>query len=153
MTCSCCGEERTTDNLTALQCHPEVAICRGCIGWLREQSGVIDSTPVLPVRALDEAVAFYTAAGFEVRVHDRGGYAFVSYDDESTFDIGHEEGLENESNHAGCYLIVPDVDEWHARLASLDCSITPERDEDYGMREFALTDPSGNRVRFGRAVA
>ena len=109
MTCSCCGEERTTDNLTALQCHPEVAICRGCIGWLREQSGVIDSTPVLPVRALDEAVAFYTAAGFEVRVHDRGGYAFVSYDDESTFDIGHEEGLENESNHAGCYLIVPDV--------------------------------------------
>lgn len=139
--------------MAALQCHPEVTVCRGCVGWLREQTGGIDSTPILPVRDMDEAVEFYAAAGFDVRVHEGGGYGFVNHDDESIFDLGYEEGFNVESSRAGCYLIVPDPDGWHARLTSLGYRVTPLRNEDYGMREFALTDPSGNHLRFGHSIA
>lgn len=138
--------------MAALLCHPDVTVCRGCVGWLREQTAVIDSTPILPVRDMDEAVAFLDAAGFDVRVFEGGGYAFVKHDDESVFDLGHENGFNVESNRAGCYLIVPSPDEWHTRLTSLGYLVTPLRDEDYGMREFTLTDPSGNHIRFGHAV-
>jgi len=153
MKCSCCGEVRDTETMAALRCQPEVTVCRACVGWLREQTGVLDSTPILPVRDMEEAVGFYAAAGFDVRVHDGGGYGFVSHDDESVFDLGHENGLDVASNRAGCYLIVPSPDEWHARLTSLRYRVTPLRNEDYGMREFALTDPSGNHLRFGHSIA
>jgi hypothetical protein len=43
-----------------------------CIGWLRAQSGVPDSTPILPVRDIDEAVTFYESAGFDARVYEGG---------------------------------------------------------------------------------
>jgi hypothetical protein len=114
---------------------------------------VIDSTPILPVRDMVEAVAFYEAAGFDVRVYEGGSYAFVNHDDESVFDLGYEDGFDVESNRAGCYLIVPSPDEWHACLTSLGYPVTPLRDENYGMREFALTDPSGNHIRFGHGLA
>lgn len=94
--------------MAALQRQPEVTVCRACVRWLREQTGAIDSTPILPVRYMDEAIEFYEAAGFEVRVHEGGDYGFVNHDDESVFDLGHKEGLNVESSRAGCYLIVPD---------------------------------------------
>ena len=95
---------------------------------------------------------FYEAAGFHVHVykdgHEDGGYAFVSYDDESVFDLG----LETSAAGAGCYVRVPDIDDWHTRLTRLGYNVTAIRDEPWGMREFALTDPSGNRLRFGQGI-
>ena len=61
MQCSCCGEER--DQVVGLMCHEDVKICRGCIGWLRANAGVLDSTPILPVADMDVAVSFYEQAG------------------------------------------------------------------------------------------
>src|SRR6478735_54137 len=105
MDCSCCGEPYDSAELTALQCHAEVQLCRGCIGWLAQRSGMIDVTPTLPVLDMAESVAFYDGAGFEVRVYD-GGFAFVSHDGQSVFDLG----LEPVAAGAGAYLIVPDPD-------------------------------------------
>ncbi len=59
-------------------------------------------TPILPVRDLDEAVAFYESAGFEARVHAGGGFAFVSYRDESVFDLDPVHGFDPTTNSAGC---------------------------------------------------
>ncbi len=87
VTCSCCGEERDEDQIAALLCHPDVKLCRVCIGWLGGQAGRPDSTPILPVRDLDAACAFYEAAGFDVRQYEGGGFAFVEYQDESVFDL------------------------------------------------------------------
>ncbi len=148
MTCSCCGHERNAAELTALRCHPEVQVCRGCIGWLVEASGSIDVTPTLPVLDMGAAVAFYETAGFEVRVYEGGGFAFVSFDDRSVFDLG----LEPAAGGAGAYLIVPDPDGWHARLEGEGLPVSDLADQDYGMREFTLTDPFGNRLRFGRSL-
>jgi hypothetical protein len=83
--CFCCGEQRESAELTALRCHPEVQVCRSCIGWLVEQSGSVDVTPTLPVLDMDLAVDFYESVGFQVHVYEGGGFAFVSLKGRSVF--------------------------------------------------------------------
>jgi predicted enzyme related to lactoylglutathione lyase len=150
--CWCCGEQ--PERLVGLLCHDEVKICSVCIRWLRANAGVIDATPILPVVDMAASIAFFRAAGFKVREYQDGGtYAFVTYDDESVFDIDQAEiAMTPDTNGAGCYLIVPDVDGWHARLHGMGHAVTDLVDEPWGMREFTLTDPSGNRIRFGRSI-
>ena len=150
-TCSCCGEER--DRLVGLHCRDDVQVCPACVGWLRARLGVVDSTPILPVRDMDASIVFYERAGFDVRRYDGGGYSFVTVDYNSVFDLDVTDApMEPATNYAGCYLIVPAVDEWHDRLASLDLDVTAVEDQPWGMREFTLVDPSGNRVRFGQST-
>jgi hypothetical protein len=152
MKCSCCGEERDPTTLASLRCDADVRVCRACTGWLRGQVGVLDVTPTLPVVDMGEAVAFYEAAGFDVHVYEGGGYAFVRHDDESVFDLGLESDMDPATNKAGCYVIVPQPDEWHSVFANLEYPVTDPRDQEYGMREFTLTDPSGNQLRFGHSI-
>ncbi|MGH3450405.1 MAG: bleomycin resistance protein [Haloechinothrix sp.] len=117
------------------------------------------ATPTLPVVDLAEAVAFYERAGFGVRVYtdehgDGGdGFAFVDYDGQSVFDLDTAAAMDAVANRAGCYLIAKEADAWHARMAAANLPITPIADQPWGMREFTLTDPSGNRVRIGRSIA
>ena len=138
--------------MAALSCHDDVKVCRACISWLRGRVGMLDVTPTLPVVDMDQSVAFYEAAGFDVRVYEGGGFAFVRHDGESAFDLGLESGMDPATNKAGCYVIVPVPDEWHALFTELQYPVTELRDEDYGMREFTLTDPSGNHLRFGHSI-
>lgn len=153
MSCACCGEAKTT---VALRSRDDVALCRDCLGWLAGQIGV-SSTPTLPVVDIAEAVAFYERAGFGVRIYtdDNGeggdGFAFVDYRGESVFDLDAATDMDPRTNRAGCYLITNDADDWHARLTAAGLPVTPIADQPWGMREFTLTDPSGNHVRIGRA--
>jgi catechol 2,3-dioxygenase-like lactoylglutathione lyase family enzyme len=151
MECSCCGEDQAV--VVPLRCHGEVEVCRGCIGWLRGRAGIVDSTPILPVLDMGAAVAFYESAGFEVHRYESGGYAFVQFDDESVLDLDvAEPALDRAANNAACYLIVPDVREWHARLSSAGLPVTSLEDRPWGMREFTLTDPDGNELRIGHSI-
>ena len=115
------------------------------------------STPTLPVLDLKDAIDFYERAGFGVRVYkededDPGdGFAFVNYDGQSVFDLDVVD-TDPARNRAGCYLIVQDVDGWHARMAADGLPVTALEDQPWGMREFALTDPSGNKIRIGRSI-
>jgi catechol 2,3-dioxygenase-like lactoylglutathione lyase family enzyme len=133
-----------------------VALCRDCLEWLLGEIGVI-STPTLPVRDMSEAIAFYEQAGFGVRVYRDGegdpgeGFAFVDYDGQSVFDLDVVD-VEPGRNRAGCYLIMKDADAWHGRLDAAGLPVTPIVDQPWGMREFTLTDPSGNHIRIGRGV-
>jgi hypothetical protein len=52
----------------------------------------------------------------------------------------------------GSPLIVPDPDGWHFRLAADGLPVTALEDQPWGMREFTLTDPSGNNVRIGHSA-
>lgn len=153
MSCACCGADKHT---VALRSRDDVELCRDCAEWVAGQLGVT-STPTLPVVDMIEAVAFYERAGFGVRIYsDEGdtgeGFAFVDYDGQSVFDLDAAVGMDPRANRAGCYLIVADADAWHARMRSAGLAVTPMQDQPWGMREFALTDPSGNRVRIGRAT-
>jgi uncharacterized glyoxalase superfamily protein PhnB len=150
--CSCCGEERET---VALASRDDVQVCRDCVEWLAGQLGV-SSTPTLPVTGLEEAIAFYERAGFGVRVYAEpggqpGDFAFVDFDGQSVFDLDVVD-IDPARNGAGCYLVVKDVDGWHARMQVADLPVTPVADQPWGMREFTLTDPSGNHIRIGRSV-
>jgi uncharacterized glyoxalase superfamily protein PhnB len=114
--------------------------------------GVAEVTPILPVRDLEEALGFYKTAGFDVRAYDDGGYAFVSYQDEGAFDLDEIEGLDRTTNAAGCFIVVDRVDQWHHELEAAGLPVTRVENQPWGMREFTLTDPSGNRLRIGRGV-
>lgn len=155
MTCSCCGQDKAT---AALRSRDDVELCRDCVEWLLARLGVT-STPTLPVRDMAEAVAFYQRAGFGVRVYtdddgDAGdGFAFVDFDGQSVFDLGAAPDLDPTANRAGCYLISNDADSWHTRMSASGLPVTSIADQPWGMREFALTDPSGNRVRIGRGMS
>ena len=153
MACSCCGRERET---VALKSHEDVRLCRECIDWLSSKIGVT-STPTLPVTDMADSMKFYERAGFNVRLYREGeedpgeGFAFVDYDGVSVFDLDFID-IDPDRNGAGCYLVVLDADAWHARMTSAGLPITPIADQPWGMREFTLTDPSGNHVRIGHAT-
>ena len=132
-------------------CHYEIRVCRDCVGWLASRVGVIDVTPTLPVAEMVEAVRFCEAAGLVVRQHAEG-FAFVHLDGQSVFDLDLIPGLDRSKNHAGCYVITPDVDGWHVRLVAAGPSVTAIVDRPWGMHEFTLTDPSGNNIRVGHSV-
>jgi uncharacterized glyoxalase superfamily protein PhnB len=122
---------------------------------LAGQLGVI-ATPTLPVTRLSEAIAFYERAGFSVRVHtdsegQAGDFALVDFDGQSVFDLDVVD-IDPVRNGAGCYLVVKDVDDWHSRMTAAGLPVTPTADQPWGMREFTLTDPSGNHVRIGRPL-
>jgi uncharacterized glyoxalase superfamily protein PhnB len=116
------------------------------------QAGGADVTPTLPVRDMVEARQFCEAAGFDVEQYD-DGLAFVRFEDQSVFDLARIEGLDPATNHAGCDIITDDVDNWHGQFTAAGLSVTPIEDTPWGMHEFTLTDPSGNRIRIGRNVS
>ena len=137
--------------LVALQCHDEVTLCRECIGWLNGRAGRIEVTPTLPVADMDAAVKFCETAGFSVNRYD-DGFAFVQLNGQSVFDLDLIPGLNPADNHAGCYIILDEVDGWHARLLAAGLDVTPLVNMPWGMREFRLTDPSGSNIRIGRSI-
>ena len=154
MVCACCGEGGRP--LATVPSHDDLHFCRDCLEWMLGQVG-IDSTPTLPVLDLAEAVAFYERAGFGVRVYEEddqepgGGFGFVDFDGQSVFDLDVTE-MDPERNGAGCYLIVPDADAWHARMDAGGLPVSAIEDRPWGMREFTLTDPFGNNIRIGRGL-
>ncbi len=68
------------------------------------------------------------------------------------FDLDADPDMDPTVNHAGCYLITEDAEAWHARMFTVGLPVTPLADQPWGMREFTLTDPSGNQVRIGRGL-
>lgn len=106
------------------------------------------TNPVLPVADMARAEAFYSGLGFAVsRYDDR--YAWVST---CGWEILHLQLAEPDAaGHAGAYVHVSDVDEWHVALSALDVDgvVGPVADQPWGMREFEVFDPDDNRVRFG----
>jgi catechol 2,3-dioxygenase-like lactoylglutathione lyase family enzyme len=149
--CSCCGQERPTTQVGALACHTETIVCRDCINWLQHQAGMVESTPTLPVIDMPETIAFYESAGFDVHAYSEG-FAFVQFEGVSVFDLDHHPIIDRERNGAGCFMIVPDSDAWHERLTTAGLPVTSIENMPWGMREFALTDPNGNRVRIGTST-
>ena len=126
-------------------------MCRVCVGWLNRRVGGIDVTPTLPVADMGDAIRFCEAAGFAVEQYD-GGFAFVHLNEQSVFDLDLVADMAPETNHAGCYIITDDVDDWHARLVAAGLPVSAIEDMPWGMHEFTLTGPSGNNVRVGRSI-
>ncbi len=137
--------------MSPLQCHDEIKICRICAHWRVRRTGGIDVTPTLPDPDMAKTVEFWEAAGFDVRRYD-DGFAFVSFDEQSVFDLDLVEGFDPEANCAGCYITTDQTELWHTRFATAGMTVTPIADMPWGMHEFTTTDPNGNRIRIGRST-
>jgi catechol 2,3-dioxygenase-like lactoylglutathione lyase family enzyme len=118
------------------------------------------AVPILPSRDLRETLAFMRALGFENRgappekwdylIVGRGGIEIHFYG-EPTVDPMRTASM--------CYLFVGDAQalfqEWAGNIvadAQTGSRIIDPIDTEYGMREFAVVDPSGNLLRVGTAI-
>jgi len=135
--------------VAALQCHDDINVCRICIGWLRRE------------RAGSTCRRHYRWPTWRSRSTStrRPGSASKStttvspssgLNDQHVFDVDLKPALSPETNGAGCYIVLDDVDGWHDRLVSAGLPVTAVEDMPWGMHEFTLTDPSGNHIRIGQ---
>jgi catechol 2,3-dioxygenase-like lactoylglutathione lyase family enzyme len=119
------------------------------------------AVPILPSRDLQDSLRFYQRLGFENRgappeewdylIIGRGAIElhFVAAPD-----------LDPLTSAASCYVFVEDAqalyDQWESVVvpdAATGSRLVSPVDTDYGMREFAVVDPSGNLVRVGSGPA
>jgi len=116
--------------------------------------------PILPSRDLDETRGFYERLGFRAAgwwPREFGGYAILVRGDISVHFFRFDE-ISPAENYAQCYWRVRDVDALYAecRSAGLPRSgiprLDPVEDRPWGMREFAIVDPSGNLIRVGQEI-
>jgi catechol 2,3-dioxygenase-like lactoylglutathione lyase family enzyme len=120
------------------------------------------AVPILPSRELDETLSFYQRLGFELRGApiERFRYLIVG---RGSVELHFWEAPEVDplTTDFSCYVHVRDADalysEWEGIGLPSDpktgSRLMPPWDTDYGLREFALVDPSGNLVRIGSPAA
>jgi catechol 2,3-dioxygenase-like lactoylglutathione lyase family enzyme len=116
------------------------------------------TVPILPSRNLRETLWFYERLGFENRgaPPEQWNYLILGRDGiELHFYAAPE--TDPLATAAQCYVRVADAqalhDEWKRAGVPTDPAtgsrLMPPVDTEYGLREFALVDPSGNLVRVG----
>jgi catechol 2,3-dioxygenase-like lactoylglutathione lyase family enzyme len=114
--------------------------------------------PILPARDLRETREFYERLGFHAAgwwPEEFGGYAILRKGDLTMHFFAYED-VSPAENYAQCYWRVQDVDALHAecQAARLPGAGIPRLDavenKPWGMREFAIVDPTGNLVRVGQ---
>lgn len=112
-------------------------------------------TSVFTVNDVNRSLEFYLGhLGFSefFRLGEPPRYAIVERDAVSL----HLMPASREARGLGrssIYVFAADVDALHVELCALGCNVeTAPVDYNYGMREFSLRDPDGNRITFGQEV-
>jgi catechol 2,3-dioxygenase-like lactoylglutathione lyase family enzyme len=103
--------------------------------------------PILPVRNISGAVAYYQRLGFATREYDGGGYGYATRDG-----VEIHLGLPDQRDpraRASAYLWVDDADELAQEWLSVGADVHVPQDTEWGQHEGALVDPDGNVIRFG----
>lgn len=117
--------------------------------------------PILPSRNLRETLDFYEALGFENRgaAPEEWDYLILGRGDLWLHFISAPD-VDPLSTASSCYLYVHDADALHAEWskvvvadAQTGSRIVEPVTTDYGMREFAVVDRSGNLLRIGTQPA
>jgi uncharacterized protein (TIGR02246 family) len=116
--------------------------------------------PILPAADLRATRAFFERLGFTAGywspVEERG-YAIVARGSLELHFFSHDQ-LEPSGNYAGCYWRVTDADALYSEYTALGLptsgapSLSAIEDTPWGMREFALIDPSSNLIRVGHQL-
>lgn len=106
-------------------------------------------TPRLPVESVEEALGFYRERlGFDLgwKWGEPVTHASVCRDSISFDLISVPAGR---SGTAMAYVQVSGVDAYYSELKARGVAVSELGDRDYGMRDFEVIDPSGNRLAFG----
>jgi uncharacterized glyoxalase superfamily protein PhnB len=107
--------------------------------------------PMLPVRSMPDSIAFYQKLGFTVENrNDSWGWAMLRQDD---CRIMVDQSI-NPHPHAPrsgvLYLYPDDIVAFHAQVRAAGISIPDLETTFYGLTEFRLDDPDGNRLWIGK---
>jgi catechol 2,3-dioxygenase-like lactoylglutathione lyase family enzyme len=165
--CGCCGLRRPSRQMAELGVTPGVFICASCALWAARRAGIgaalrqirvrslllrtsrrpgaaLAAIPILPSADLSRTGEFYAALGFaEAERHD--GYLLLQ-----NAGVELHFAQRDEVNPGTCYVHVGDATKLWKQLRDRGVDgVGPIADEEYGLREFAVTDPDGNRVRVG----
>ena len=111
-------------------------------------------TPMLPVRSMPASVAFYQKLGFSVEQrNDDWGWARLRFDDCQLM-VDQSINLHREApRQSVLYLYPEDIAEYHALVRRNGLDI-PDLDVTfYGMTEFRIDDPDGNRLWIGQSTS
>ncbi|MHA7064912.1 bleomycin resistance protein [Azospirillum argentinense] len=114
-------------------------------------------TPILPVRDVRAALAYYRRLGFEASAYNDAVeepiYGFLAWGDVNLH-LARVPDLEPARSTVACYLYVNDADALYAawQAAKVDGRLTAPADTPYGLREFAHIDPDGNLLRIGAPI-
>ncbi len=102
--------------------------------------------PTLPCRDLETTVAFYKRLGFKETARSDDYLIMRKGAHELHFTKPEPGFLKAGQNPSGLYLRVRNIDEW-AKPFGAEVKVM-----DYGMRQFHLSDPDENLLRFGEPV-
>jgi len=110
--------------------------------------------PMLPARSIAASIAFYEKLGFTVEQRNDGwGWAMLRFDecrlmiDQS---INVHPGIPRASV---LYLYPDDIAGYHAQVRRNGLTIPDLEQSFYGMTEFRIDDPDGNRLWIGQRNA
>lgn len=107
------------------------------------------TNPILPVDDLAGAIEFYQRLGFQVEAYD-DGYAWVKHCGWEWFHLRNVDSVDG--NQTSAYLHVEDADAWRQAMADSSggaVELAEATDTPWGKREYSVTDPAGNLIRFG----
>ena len=109
-------------------------------------------TPMLPVRSMPASVAFYQKLGFSVEQrNDDWGWARLQFDDCQLM-LDQSINLHREApRQSVLYLYPEDIAEYHALVRRNGLDIPNLEVTFYGMTEFRIDDPDGNRLWIGQS--
>jgi len=110
--------------------------------------------PMLPVRSMASSVEFYRKLGFEVEQRNDGwGWAMLRFD-ECRLMVDQSINVQPRApRFSVIYLYPEDIVEYHRQIRSNGLAV-PDLDVTfYGMTEFRVDDPDGNRLWIGQNTA
>lgn len=110
--------------------------------------------PMLPVRSMPAAIAFYEKLGFGVeRRNDTWRWAMLSFGD-CRLMVDESINTDPASPRGSViYLYPDDIAEFHRRARAHGLEVPELEDTFYSMTEFRMEDPDGNRLWIGQSAA
>jgi catechol 2,3-dioxygenase-like lactoylglutathione lyase family enzyme len=110
--------------------------------------------PMLPVRHMPASVAFYEKLGFGVESrNDDWGWAMLRFD-ECRLMVDQSINRHRESaRQSVLYLYPENVVDYHVQVRRNGLLVPDLETTFYGMTEFRLEDPDGNRLWIGQNTA
>lgn len=107
--------------------------------------------PMLPVRSMPDSVAFYGKLGFQVENRNDGWrWAMLAFGD-CRLMVDESINVHPGAPRSGVlYLYPDDVAAYHASLRANGVDVPGLDTTFYGMQEFRIDDPDGNRLWIGQ---
>jgi hypothetical protein len=126
------------------------------------KTNIMQITPFMHVRNLDDALAFFDILGFQTLHRNGDSYAYV-HREKAGMRIMVSEGAKTPADATPCnrpftyYIDVRDVDAIHAELKpKLDTlaegDVVGPFNQPYGQRELMILAPDGNVLVFGARI-